>query len=113
MCAKLVLAMNAWSAAIPELAPALFVISSDDAVSAPMPERLRQAGYERGPLMIDSRVFVSGWRPTRDGRLVVGVTGGHIGFGGRIDGGSIVPRHVSRTCGRACGPVIPPCRVPS
>lgn len=83
---KLVLAMNAWSAAIPELASALFVISSDDAMSVPMPEKLASAGYTRGPLMIDSRVFVSGYRVTRDARLLVGVTGGHIGYGGLIDG---------------------------
>src|SRR5690606_24899517 len=83
---SLVLAMNAWSAGVPELAPALFVISSDDAVSTPMPEQLERVGYVRGPLMIDSRVFVSGCRVTRDGRLLVGVTGGHIGFGGVIDG---------------------------
>ncbi|MBX3566540.1 MAG: FAD-dependent oxidoreductase [Rhizobiaceae bacterium] len=82
---RLVLAINAWSAAVPELAPALFIISSDDAASKPMPEMLDKAGYRRGPLMIDSRVFVSGWRVTRDDRLVVGVTGGHIGFGGVID----------------------------
>lgn len=85
-CRKLVLALNAWSAAIPELAPGIFNISSDDAVSKPMPERLSAIGYRRGPLMIDSRVFVSGYRVTRDGRLLVGVTGGHIGFGGLVDG---------------------------
>jgi glycine/D-amino acid oxidase-like deaminating enzyme len=82
---KLVLAMNAWSAAIPELAPALFNIASDDAVSAPMAGTLARVGYARGPLMIDSRVFVAGYRVTRDGRLNVGVTGGHIGFGGLVD----------------------------
>ncbi|RLP25851.1 FAD-dependent oxidoreductase [Mesorhizobium sp. YM1C-6-2] len=84
-CGRLVLAMNAWSAAVPELAPGIFTISSDDAVSEPMPERLQAAGYSRGPLIIDSRVFVSGYRVTRDGRLLVGVTGGHVGFGGTID----------------------------
>lgn len=82
---RLVLAMNAWSAAVPELAPALFNISSDDAISLPMPDRLEQVGYRRGPLMIDSRVFVAGWRVTRDGRMNVGVTGGHVGFGGVVD----------------------------
>jgi glycine/D-amino acid oxidase-like deaminating enzyme len=82
---KIVLAMNAWSAAIPELAPALFNISSDDAASLPMAEQLYRAGYAHGPLMIDSRVFVAGWRVTRDGRLCLGVTGGHIGFGGIVD----------------------------
>lgn len=84
-CGYLVLAINAWSAGVGELAPAIFNISSDDAASKPMPQALEDAGYRRGPLMIDSRVFVTGWRPTRDGRLVVGVTGGFIGFGGRVD----------------------------
>ena len=82
---KLVLALNAWSGGIRELAPAIFNISSDDAVSKPMPALLAQAGYARGPLMIDSRVFVSGYRVTRDGRLNVGVTGGHVGFAGIVD----------------------------
>jgi glycine/D-amino acid oxidase-like deaminating enzyme len=85
-CGHLVLAVNAHSAGIPELAPAIFNISSDDAASQPMPERLAEAGYARAPLMIDSRVFVAGWRVTRDGRLGVGVTGGFIGFGGWVDG---------------------------
>ncbi len=85
-CGKLVLAINAWSAAVPELSPGIFNISSDDAVSKPIPDKLDAVGYRRGPLMIDSRVFVSGYRVTRDGRLLVGVTGGHIGFSGLIDG---------------------------
>lgn len=82
---KLILAMNACAASVPELSPALFIISSDDAISTPMPEKLARAGYSRGPLMIDSRVFVSGYRVTADHRLLVGVTGGHIGFGGVVD----------------------------
>ncbi|WP_421694557.1 NAD(P)/FAD-dependent oxidoreductase [Aestuariivirga sp.] len=85
-CGHLVLAVNAWSAGIAELAPAIFNISSDDAASLPMPEILEQAGYRHGPLMSDSRIFVTGWRTTRDGRLNVGVTGGFIGFGGTVGG---------------------------
>jgi glycine/D-amino acid oxidase-like deaminating enzyme len=81
----LVLAVNAWSARIPELAPAIFNIASDDAVSQPMPDILARIGWSRGPFIIDSRVFVSGYRVTRDGRLLVGVTGGAIGFGGIVD----------------------------
>jgi glycine/D-amino acid oxidase-like deaminating enzyme len=82
---RLVLAMNAWSAMVHELAPAIFNISSDDTVSKPMPERLAEVGYTRGPLMSDCRVFVTGHRVTRDGRLNVGVTGGYIGFGSIVD----------------------------
>ncbi|RVB70105.1 FAD-dependent oxidoreductase, partial [Mesorhizobium sp. M7A.F.Ca.CA.004.06.1.1] len=54
-CGKVVLAMNAWSGAIPELAPAIFNISSDDAMSQPIPGLLDKVGYRRAPLMIDSR----------------------------------------------------------
>lgn len=82
---RLILAMNAWSAAVPELAPAIFNIASDDAASQPMTELLDRLGCRRSPLVIDSRVFVSGFRMTRDGRLNVGVTGGAIGFGGHVD----------------------------
>src|SRR6185436_18966438 len=82
---RLVLAINAWSARIPELAPAIFNIASDDAVSEPMPNVLARIGWSRGPFVIDSRVFVSGYRVTRDGRLNVGVTGGAIGYGGVVD----------------------------
>ncbi|MBW7922654.1 MAG: FAD-dependent oxidoreductase [Rubellimicrobium sp.] len=81
----LVLAMNAWSAGVRHLAPAIFNIASDDGVSKPIPEELARTGLQGGPLVIDSRVFVGGWRATRDGRLNVGVTGGIIGFGGRVD----------------------------
>jgi glycine/D-amino acid oxidase-like deaminating enzyme len=81
----LILAINAWSARVPELAPAVFNIASDDAASQPIPEILAEIGWTRGPFMIDSRVFVSGYRVTRDRRLIVGVTGGAIGFGGIID----------------------------
>jgi glycine/D-amino acid oxidase-like deaminating enzyme len=81
----LILAMNAWSARVPELAPAILNIASDDSVSQPIPELLAEIGWTRGPFMIDSRVFVSGYRVTRDARLNVGVTGGAIGFGGIID----------------------------
>lgn len=82
---QLVLAINAWSARVPELAPAIFNIASDDAVSEPMPDVLARIGWSRGPFIIDSRVFVSGYRVTCDGRLNVGVTGGAIGFGGVVD----------------------------
>ena len=42
-----ILTMNAWSLMIPELRPAIFVIASDDAVTAPIPELLAKLGYLR------------------------------------------------------------------
>jgi len=79
--ARVVLAMNAWSLAIPELRPAILVITSDDGVSEPVPGLLAEHRYDRGPIFCDSQLFVSGFRTTDDGRINPGVTGGTIGFG--------------------------------
>lgn len=82
---RLVLAMNAWSLRVPELRPAILVIASDDAVSEPAAEMLDRARYRAGPLITDSRIFVTGFRTTPDGRVAGGVTGGRVGFGS-LDG---------------------------
>ncbi|MFO1058099.1 MAG: FAD-binding oxidoreductase [Dongiaceae bacterium] len=79
---RVILAMNAWSTALPELRPAILVIASDDAATQPAPEAIERAGYGRGPLVTDSQTFVTGFRRTADHRLVAGVTGGMVGFGG-------------------------------
>ena len=78
---RVILTMNAWSLAIPELRGGILVIASDDAITAPMPELLDRAGYRRAPLVSDSQTFVTGFRSTVDGRINAGVTGGKIGFG--------------------------------
>ncbi len=89
---RVVLAMNAWSLALPELRSAILVIASDDWISQPVPELLERHRYDRGPIFCDSQVFVTGFRTTRDGRVNAGVTGGRIGFGtlrgARFDGPS-------------------------
>jgi glycine/D-amino acid oxidase-like deaminating enzyme len=79
--ARVILAMNAWSLALPELRRGIFVITSDDAITEPATPFLEQRRWLGGPIVTDSGVFVSGYRPTRDGRIVGGVTGGAIGFG--------------------------------
>ena len=78
---RVVLAMNAWSAAIPELRPGILVIASDDAITDPVPALLNRTGYRQAPLVSDSQTFVTGFRSTADGRITAGVTGGRIGFG--------------------------------
>lgn len=82
---RVLLCMNAWSLAIPELRPGILVITSDDLVTPPIPAFLERHRWRQGPLMTDSGVFVAGWRTTPDGRVVAGVTGGKIGFGS-LDG---------------------------
>lgn len=79
--ARVILTLNAWSLGIPELRDAILVIASDDAVTAPIPDRLAQAGYLKRPLISDSQTFVTGYRSTGDHRLNAGVTGGRLGFG--------------------------------
>ncbi len=78
---KIVIAMNAWSTQLRELARGIFVITSDDIISNPMPEQLDRAGWTNGPIITNSNTFVAGYRPTRDGRVVAGITGGAIPFG--------------------------------
>ncbi|MFN4141703.1 NAD(P)/FAD-dependent oxidoreductase [Aestuariivirga sp.] len=76
-----ILTMNAWSLMFPVLRSAIFVIASDDAVTAPIPELLEKVGYLRKPLMGDSQTFVTGFRTTADHRFQPGISGGIIGFG--------------------------------
>jgi len=78
---RVVLTMNAWSLAIPELRSAILVIASDDAVTESVPELLEKLGYKAKPLMGDSQLFVTGFRTTGNHRFNPGITGGVIGFG--------------------------------
>lgn len=78
---RVVLTLNAWSLAIPELRSGILVIASDDAVTAPIPDVLDRLGYKAKPLMGDSQLFVTGFRTTGDHRFNPGITGGVIGFG--------------------------------
>jgi glycine/D-amino acid oxidase-like deaminating enzyme len=103
--ARVVLTLNAWSTALPELRSAILVIASDDAVTAPIPELLSRCRYTAGPLVTDSQTFVTGFRTTHDHRLNAGVTGGQVGFGGldgqRFEGRSPREAEIGRCLARA------------
>jgi glycine/D-amino acid oxidase-like deaminating enzyme len=102
MTAKtVILTMNAWSLKLAELRPAIFVITSDDAVTAPVPDLLEKVGYLRKPLMGDSQTFVTGFRTTADHRFQPGISGGIIGFG-TIEGQRFEGRSIRETEIRAC-----------
>lgn len=102
-----VLTMNAWSMRFPELRSAVLVISSDDAITAPVPERLAHARYIAKPLISDSQTFVTGLRTTVDHRLNPGISGGEIGYGGlgarRFEGRSTREAAI-RDCVRRASP---------
>src|SRR5947207_4617381 len=81
---KVVLALNAWAAALPELSRAVVVIASDIVATAPAPDRLHAIGWSDGVCISDSRMLVNYYRNTLDGRVVFGKGGGKLAFGGRI-----------------------------
>jgi putative aminophosphonate oxidoreductase len=83
---KMVLATNAWGAAVPELRRSLVVVSSDMIVTEPLGERLADVGWTGGESITDSQMMVHYYRTTRDGRIAFGKGGWGIAFGGHITG---------------------------
>jgi putative aminophosphonate oxidoreductase len=82
-----VLALNAWAAAVPELRRSLIAVSSDVVATRPAPEILERIGWTGGEAIADGRQRVDYYHATADGRIVFGKGGGAIAFAGRIDGG--------------------------
>jgi putative aminophosphonate oxidoreductase len=80
---RVVLALNAWSAHIPELRRALVVIPSDVIATRPIPERLSELDWSAGCIS-DARMMVNYWRTKLDGRIVFGKGGGGISYGAHI-----------------------------
>jgi putative aminophosphonate oxidoreductase len=76
---KTVLALNAW---MPTMFPAfnrnIMLVSSDMAITNPVPDLLEKMGLVDGKAVIDSRAFVHYYRRTEDGRLMMGKGGNMI-----------------------------------
>jgi putative aminophosphonate oxidoreductase len=81
---KLVIAANAWAAAISELSRAIVAITSDMVVTAPVPDRLAEIGWTGGECVTDSQMMVDYYHATREGRVAFGKGGWGIAYGGRI-----------------------------
>jgi glycine/D-amino acid oxidase-like deaminating enzyme len=81
---RVVLALNAWVAALPELRRSLVVVTSDVIATPPIPERLRDIDWPDGVGISDSRLMVNYWRSTHDGRIVFGRGAGGLAYGARI-----------------------------
>ena len=82
---RVVLALYAWSAALPELRPSVAVICTDLMVSEPQPERIEAAGWTGGPALMSAHTFTEALRTTADGRVLYNKSGGALAFGARID----------------------------
>lgn len=83
---RVVLAMNAWSVGVREMRNAMAIVSSDLAITEPVPELLAGLGIDDGVCVSDSRLMVHYYRTTPDGRLALGRGGDRIACGARIDG---------------------------
>jgi glycine/D-amino acid oxidase-like deaminating enzyme len=81
---QVVLAANAWSAAVPEIGRGLVVVASDVIATEPIGERLDALGLTSQVTISDSRRLVNYYRRTPDGRLLFGRGGGTLAFGTRI-----------------------------
>jgi glycine/D-amino acid oxidase-like deaminating enzyme len=90
---QVVLATNAWSAAIPELGRGLVIVASDVIATTAVPERLDALGLTSQVTISDSRRLVNYYRRTPDGRLLFGRGGGTLAFGSRIGPTFDNPRH--------------------
>lgn len=81
---KVVLATNAWAAAIPELSRLIIPVSSSIVVTDPIPNRLAEIGWTGGEAITDSQLMVNYYRTTRDGRIVFGKGVGMMEYGSSI-----------------------------
>ncbi|ANG62928.1 FAD-dependent oxidoreductase [Marinobacterium aestuarii] len=82
---KVIMALNGWTPEfVPALRRAIVLVSSDMAITPPMPEQLAQIGLDHGQAVVDSRVFVHYYRTTPDGRLMLGKGGNLFAYGNRM-----------------------------
>jgi len=81
---RVVVATNAWAVGLRELHTRLAVISSDIVATIPMPDRLAEIGWTGHECISDSRLMISYYRTTDDGRIVFGKGGWGIALGDRI-----------------------------
>lgn len=83
---RIVLATNAWSAAIPELAPLITPVNSSIVVTRPLCKQFEEIGWVGGESITDSQLMVDYYRTTRDGRIAFGKGSGAIAYGSVING---------------------------
>ena len=83
-CDKLVLALNAWAAELPEFRRTVVPLLADLLITEPAPAALQGSGLSSGLAVSDSRSLVHYYRSTPDGRIAFGKASGTFFFGGRV-----------------------------
>jgi len=81
---KAVIAMNAWAVRFSQVRKQIAVIAAEAAISKPNPQWIEKMGWTNVPVMTDSRMRVTNYRTTVDGRVEMGKGGSQVGFGGRV-----------------------------
>lgn len=81
---RVVVANNAWAAAIPELSRSIVPVTSCIVTTEPIPERLKNIGWVGGEGITDSQLMVDYYRTTLDGRIAFGKGVGALAYGSRI-----------------------------
>ncbi|PKH05521.1 FAD-dependent oxidoreductase [Moritella sp. Urea-trap-13] len=82
---KAVMALNAWMLEqFPKFKNKIVVVSSDMAITKPIPEKLKKMGLVDGKTVLDSRTFVHYYRSTPDGRLMLGKGGNHFSYANAV-----------------------------
>lgn len=73
-----VVATNAWSARIPAVARRMAVFRSAIVLTAPVPDLEERVGWGGGEAISDARTYLHYFRPTRDGRVLMGSASGDV-----------------------------------
>jgi glycine/D-amino acid oxidase-like deaminating enzyme len=94
---RVVLAVNAWALALPEVRRLMFALSSHVIVTEPIPRRIAEIGWTGGELLLDGRLLVHYAHVTADQRIAFGRGGGAVAFGDRISGRVLWDAALART----------------
>ncbi|MBT7646596.1 MAG: FAD-dependent oxidoreductase, partial [Rhodospirillaceae bacterium] len=81
---RVVLAIYAWAAQLPELRRSLVTVSYSVATTPVMTERLEQTGFANAPAFNETRNMINSLRPTVSGRALFGKPGTALSFGGKV-----------------------------
>lgn len=80
-----VLANNAWAAAIPEISRLITPVNSSIVVTQPLNGQFDKIGWTGGESITDSQLMVDYYRTTRDGRIAFGKGTGALAYRSKIN----------------------------
>lgn len=83
---KIVMAINAWAAQMPELNGVVVPLSSHMVITEPLGDRLDELGWTGGEKLVDGRMLVHYAHVTKDRRIAFGRGGGAVGYRGKVGG---------------------------